>query len=208
MQKFSETELREKIKKDRRHTRSLTGVRDITGLKTRKLSVMWPAGFQQRSDSGGARVMWLCLCECGNFTVQPYSDLRRNRVVSCGCVRRNRESALVNLFSQYRHKAKERGYEWGLNIDEFFELVTSPCHYTGRVPQQEFIPPGKEPSPTLYWNGIDRVDNTKGYIPNNCVSCWGVVNKMKLTMTKEEFIGVCNEVAKMHNRREDNEDGE
>lgn len=35
---------------------------------------------------------------------------------------------------------------------------------------------------------LDRVDNTKGYTPDNCVVCCPVCNFMKGSKSKEEFL--------------------
>jgi hypothetical protein len=172
---------------------------DLTGWKIGKLTVVWPSGYALVGVE--PRAFWLCFCDCGNFKVFEGKELRRKgarSLKSCGCRRRNIETSLKNLYAQYRHKAKERGYEWALSLDQFRFLVTSKCYYTGREPQQLFTPKGKDPSPSILWNGIDRVDNAKGYTVENCVPAWGVVNKMKLTLTKDEFLAICREVSNQH----------
>ena len=44
--------------------------------------------------------------------------------------------------------------------------------------------------------GIDRVDNTKHYELNNCVSCCSTCNKMKMNLTKDKFIDKILEIFK------------
>ena len=39
----------------------------------------------------------------------------------------------------------------------------------------------------FYYNGIDRIDNTKGYLSDNCVSCCSHCNTAKMQMTYEDF---------------------
>jgi len=47
-----------------------------------------------------------------------------------------------------------------------------------------------------YWyNGIDRKDNSKGYVIDNCVPCHVSINRMKMAMPYEEFVILCKEVA-------------
>jgi len=36
-------------------------------------------------------------------------------------------------------------------------------------------------------DGVDRVDNTKGYTKENCVPCCKICNRLKSDLTKEEF---------------------
>jgi hypothetical protein len=38
------------------------------------------------------------------------------------------------------------------------------------------------------YNGLDRVDNTKGYIISNIVSCCGQCNRAKGILSQEEFL--------------------
>lgn len=44
-------------------------------------------------------------------------------------------------------------------------------------------------------NGIDRFDNSKGYIAGNCVPCCGRCNRAKGTMSGEDFVAMCTAVA-------------
>jgi hypothetical protein len=171
--------------------------KDITGQRFHKLTALWPAGYQQRKDHGGVRVVWLCACDCGNIKnicehelLRPLKRAQR----SCGCARFNPDAAFQSLFSQYRHKAKARGYEWGLSLEQFKEIIVCPCHYTGRLPQQSVWARLHK----LTYNGIDRVNNTLGYIEGNCVPCFGPVNKAKSSMSKEDFISMCTDVARLH----------
>ena len=38
------------------------------------------------------------------------------------------------------------------------------------------------------YNGIDRKDNNIGYIIENCVSCCGICNRMKMDMSYDDFL--------------------
>jgi hypothetical protein len=44
-------------------------------------------------------------------------------------------------------------------------------------------------------NGIDRVDNTKGYSVDNCVPCCRRCNVAKADMTPDQFLGWASLVA-------------
>jgi hypothetical protein len=46
------------------------------------------------------------------------------------------------------------------------------------------------------YNGIDRVDSNIGYTLENCVPCCEAVNRMKMDLSKEEFIELCREISK------------
>lgn len=85
-----------------------------------------------------------------------------------------RLNPVKNALNQYRASSKKRGYEFSLSKDEFEVLIQKPCVYCGT-----------EPSPV---NGVDRVDNSVGYVPDNCVPCCGTCNKAKGTMTRGQFV--------------------
>jgi len=56
---------------------------DLTGKTFGRLLVVAEAG---RAKSGHA--LWLCQCDCGGKTITSGKDLRRSRVKSCGCLRK------------------------------------------------------------------------------------------------------------------------
>ncbi len=76
-------------------------------------------------------------------------------------------------FTTCRAQARQRGIEFNLPRLLSDDLVTDYCFYCGA-----------EPSPT---NGIDRVDNLKGYIEGNVVSCCSDCNYAKKARTVMEF---------------------
>ena len=73
---------------------------------------------------------------------------------------------------------KQRGFTMTYNT--WLEIATQPCTYCGKI--------------DLPCNGIDRINNTKGYIKGNCAPCCKKCNYMKRDMLKEEFIMKCKEI--------------
>lgn len=46
-----------------------------------------------------------------------------------------------------------------------------------------------------YWyNGVDRVDNTKGYTLENCVTCCAEANYAKRALSYADFIKLCEDI--------------
>lgn len=74
-------------------------------------------------------------------------------------------------WAAYRDKSKNRGLEFDLPLQTFHALIESPCHYCGDE-----------------GGGIDRIDSSKGYTPNNTVSCCWVCNAMKNNHTTEVWL--------------------
>ena len=81
--------------------------------------------------------------------------------------------------------AKHRGLEWTLTDKDTVEMMTSPCVYCGVL---------------LEINGIDRVDNTKGYVPDNCVPCCKTCNLMKMCLDPTTFVERCRHIAGVEDR--------
>jgi len=73
----------------------------------------------------------------------------------------------------YKAHAKERCLEFALTNEQFFTLIKKPCHYCGGF--------------ALALNGVDRVDNEKGYTEHNSVSCCKWCNRAKDTRSIEDF---------------------
>lgn len=72
--------------------------------------------------------------------------------------------------------AKRRNILWEISDEMAIKLFKEECHYCNL------------PARLDYCNGIDRVDNNKGYIVNNVVPCCQACNYMKNTMNKQNFI--------------------
>ena len=72
---------------------------------------------------------------------------------------------------QYKRSSEKRGLDFTLSRDEFDLLVEADCHYCGGAGY-----------------GIDRVNSALGYVPSNCVSCCTTCNRMKSSLSVDEFI--------------------
>lgn len=54
---------------------------DLTNRRFGRLTAQWPAGIQRK------RIVWLCLCDCGNLTFVQALHLPNGHTRSCGCRR-------------------------------------------------------------------------------------------------------------------------
>jgi len=84
---------------------------------------------------------------------------------------------------KYVYSAQKRKIDWELSIDQFMSLCQSDCNYCGATPVQRVMN-----RHTINANGIDRVDSDKGYVVGNTVPSCGLCNKMKMKLTREEFL--------------------
>lgn len=92
------------------------------------------------------------------------------------------ESGLNAFYYNTKASASKRGYSFDLTLNEASTLSQKVCTYCGKEPEQ-FL----SSFPNFIYNGIDRVDNTKGYILENCVSCCKLCNRMKDVLSVEDF---------------------
>ena len=122
--------------------------------------------------------------------------LKENSTKSCGCLnietRSSRQvkpygtSAFNALYSCYNKNAINRGLLFPITKEEFREITQKNCHYCGLPPSNYFKYNFMYGGYT--YNGIDRVDNSVGYVNDNIVPCCKWCNQMKLAYTKEEFL--------------------
>jgi len=79
-----------------------------------------------------------------------------------------------------------------LSLEEYSKLIHGNCYYCGEPPTADNMwnKSGKRKTSDklVYVNGIDRIDSSKGYTIDNCVSCCPQCNRMKLDYTKDQFL--------------------
>ena len=78
-------------------------------------------------------------------------------------------------FREYKRRGKRHSFRFELTFEQLYKLITGKCHYCLKV---------AEP-----FQGIDRRDNSKGYIKSNCVGCCSDCNYAKRTMSEKRFKG-------------------
>lgn len=149
---------------------------NLTGEKYGNLTIT-----ERGPSDGRGEAQWFCRCGCGNTVLVPGSVLRSGRQRSCGCKKRLSESeaAFNFLFRNLKRSARERGYEWALTKEQVKEITQRPCFYCGAEPYQEIKDGYNGFNGGLKYNGIDRVDNSRGYMIDNVVPCCGMCNYAK-----------------------------
>lgn len=152
-----------------------------------------------REGTRGTAATWLCQCDCGSQKVVAATCLRAGYTSSCGCSRRTGpgsrpsytssvppgRAARRTVLKGYKGAARHRGLEWALPDDQFYALTTGDCTYCGVEPSTVCQP---SRNGSYVYNGIDRVDNDKGYISDNVVSCCNRCNHAKRDMPQAEFL--------------------
>lgn len=136
------------------------------------------------------RVQWKCRCDCGKTVIRD-ADKFRNRS-SCGClpskpVLPEGRGMGRAVYSGYRKYCEDVGRVFELTFDEFHCLAQQPCHYCG-IEKSNSRADARNPDLVYFYNGIDRKDNTQGYILSNCLPCCKKCNYMKRDYGYTEFL--------------------
>jgi hypothetical protein len=77
-------------------------------------------------------------------------------------------------YNEYKNRAERKKIDFKLTLEQFDFLVKKECFYC-KI---------KTPNKPM---GIDRVDNSKGYISSNVTPCCWECNRAKSDMTQREF---------------------
>lgn len=93
---------------------------------------------------------------------------------------KKKDRFIEQKYNQYKKSAEKRGYVFNLSKKQFTNLILHRCYYCG-CEGYSLLGDGSK------YNGIDRVDNTIGYIKENVVSCCKLCNLSKRALSKDEF---------------------
>ncbi len=169
--------------------------KNIIGQKFGRLLVVESLGAFGKK--GYQKQFVKCLCECGNTKILNLCTLG-NHIFSCGCLKKENRFKKSGgytktnekcLFYRYKSKAIERNIEWALSYEEFVSFLYKNCFYCDTIPLQ-----GRD----IKYNGIDRLDSSKGYIIDNCVTCCGRCNWSKGIMSYDQFIDMVYKIYQIH----------
>lgn len=163
---------------------------DLSGKKFNRLTVV--SFFKMNKDN---KALWKCVCDCGTETVIIGKSVSSGKTKSCGClwvesISLPKGAANLNRqFAQYQSSASKRNLEFELSIEHFEKLINSKCAYCGSAPHNRTR--GKN---TITTNGIDRIDNNKGYTIENSTPCCKLCNISKASLTVVEFLDMIKKI--------------
>jgi hypothetical protein len=168
---------------------------DMTGQRFFRLTVIAPARCPSNFKGG---TFWECQCDCGNKIVTRRDSLKRGRTKSCGCwLNSSRlpddEASWNQVINNFKYSARLSGYrkrtiEWKLTDEQTLNIIKKNCHYCNLTPSESRRLSGRGKNANfVFFNGIDRVDSTKGYEFENCVPCCKYCNFAKNDMSYDDF---------------------
>lgn len=105
-------------------------------------------------------------------------------------------SCLKRAYSLAKAGAKRRDLEFTLTLARHSKLIMGECTYCGAKASSEL----NYRRLRMPKNGVDRIDNSKGYTTENCVSCCTFCNTLRASIGWDTWAGLINDV--VHHRRE------
>ena len=173
---------------------------NLTGLRFGKLLVLGEV-LERRKGY----VCWRVQCDCGNpekiYSTAALTSRSIKPTRSCGCLWKKPvgESARNRVLKDYKRNADTRSKVWGLTDGQFFTLIASNCHYCGSPPAN--VNSSKECNGSYTYNGVDRKDDSQGYVPENVVACCRPCNWAKRHMSYAEFMAHLEQLVHYHNEK-------
>lgn len=148
----------------------------------------------------GKAIVWKCKCDCGNDAYVLSYNLYRLNTQSCGCLNKSAamavghanskdkryNPAINRLYGRYYKNCISTGRDFNLSKEDFVSIVTKDCNYCGIPPMQ--VANSSDKIVSFLYNGIDRVDSSKGYSLDNCVPCCKICNFAKKDMDLDSFM--------------------
>ena len=87
----------------------------------------------------------------------------------------NKKNSRPLQYNVYSRNAALKNLDFTITYDEYVNIVNNSCYYCGILQPKGF-------------NGIDRKDQTIGYIVDNCVSCCKMCNYIKGSLNDDIFV--------------------
>lgn len=188
--------------------------RNITGQKFGRLTALEYVGRRQcrLKKLYQTKSIWRFRCDCGNIVDRIIGHVLRGDTHSCGCLQKEwrenefrkywiilakGESSFNGLYQRYQRQAKKYDREWEISRELFRKLTKSSCYYCGIFPNQSFLSNVFSNGNYIYM-GLDRIDNDRGYIPDNVVPCCGICNTAKSALSKAEFLSLVRCIYERH----------
>ena len=133
------------------------------------LSHNWTTGRQKKND-------YICK-PCVNTRHKSRSAYKQQRITNT--VKKQFDKRLSLKITNFMMDAKKRNKSLEFSYAEIGHLMQQSCTYCGDKEQ---------------YNGLDRVDSSKGYLKTNVVPCCAVCNIAKNTLSSEDYIEHCKKV--------------
>jgi 5-methylcytosine-specific restriction endonuclease McrA len=150
----------------------------------------------ERKEKG--RVVWQCECKCGEIVKVSSAGLLKNKINACKkCTALSRKSLdrtpilKHRIYKHYHFRSKKKNIPFDISFEKFTYLSDQPCHYCGlknsNLSTERTYKGKKVTDAVVFYNGLDRIDNNKGYTEDNIYTCCQICNYAKNNMSLEQF---------------------
>jgi len=152
--------------------------KDLRGLRFGRLTALRDSGKRKHT-----KVVWVCLCICGNFTEVSSISLISGNTKSCGCLQRDvvRKTGQNNFI----HGESERLFQKETRLHRIWRQMKRRCYNSNSISykyygakgvgicgewKNSFVKFRDWAQNNGYRNSltIDRIDNDGNYEPSNC----------------------------------------
>ena len=167
-------------------------IKDMTGKRFGKLLVI----KYSHQNPKTFRTYWLCKCECGNKTIVSQSHLHIGKTKSCGCLIKQNGKRKHNLCKSriYRIYSRMKNVCYYKNSKDYMKYggrgIDICEEWLGENGLMNFynwsIKNGYDEDLSPQECSIDRIDNNKGYSPNNCR--WTTLKVQQNNTRRNHFI--------------------
>lgn len=158
------------------------------GYKFNKWTVL-----EKTEERSHKNILWKCKCECGNISKLKASVIKNNLSKGCrNCANKSKlkkgEACFNDLYGSYKRRAKKKQLEFNLSKEDFKAITSKNCYYCGKKPSHQLKIKYNRYNGSYIYNSIDRINNSVGYIIENCIAACGDCNKMRNSiLTVEEM---------------------
>lgn len=136
---------------------------ELTGNRYGKLLVI---GEYPEKIVGRKKVNWECLCDCGKVIITNTANLERGLSQSCGCVRtkhNGKGTRLYRIWAGMKDRCTNINGKYWARYGGRGIMICEEWKKDFTIFRDWALSHGYEEHLT-----IDRIDNDKGYFPNNC----------------------------------------
>lgn len=142
-----------------------------------------------------SRTYLLAQCDCGKVVTVHPSKFWLGTTKSCGCLKAETIKAVPKkakqhnlaereVYLRYKRRGRSGGKGFSLTFESFLELTQQECAYCLKPP---FRIKTHRDGDTFIYNGVDRIDSSRGYHLGNVQPCCRPCNVMKSDLTEDQF---------------------
>lgn len=107
------------------------------------------------------------------------------------------EASRNRVYYKYKIRSVGRGIPFDLSVEQFTTISERRCHYCGAKPSPSKSKTHQNLNGNWLCNGLDRIDNSKGYLLSNVQACCFPCNQLKSSRDENEFLSQITAIA-MH----------